>query len=93
VSKFTGGATHRRRRPGGIPARAGSEVGDGELGVYPGHRAEPLQWLGWPVVRWSDEAAAAHGALPNNGGRHGGVQEGARGQLKAEAGSGHACLG
>ena len=78
---------------------------DSGLGVYPGHRAEPLRWLGWPVVRRSDEAAVAHGALPNNGGAavvlglvaalagRGRVQEGARGQLKAEAGSGRACLG
>jgi len=56
-------------------------------------------------VRRSDEAAVAHGALPNNGGAavvlglvaalawRGRVQEGAWGQLKAKAGSGCACPG
>ena len=48
ASKFTGGATHRWRRPGGIPARAGSEVGDGGLGVDPGPEAELLRCLAGP---------------------------------------------
>ena len=48
ASKFTGGATHRRRRPGGIPVRAGSEVGDGGLDVNPGPEAELLRCLAGP---------------------------------------------
>ena len=48
ASKFTGGATHRRRRPGGISACAGSEVGDGGLGVDPGPEAELLRCLAGP---------------------------------------------
>jgi hypothetical protein len=45
ASKFTGGATHRQRRQGGIPARAGSEVGDGGLSVDPGPEVELLRCL------------------------------------------------
>ena len=47
-SKFMVGATHRRRRPGGISACAGSEVGDGGLGVDPGPEAELLRCLAGP---------------------------------------------
>ena len=97
--------THLRRRLHEQSRRLQAGGRGSVLGVYPGHRAEPLQWLGCPVVRRSEEAAVAHGALPNNGGAavvlglvaalawRGRVQEGARGQLKAEAGSGRACPG
>ena len=66
-----GGRNSPEPGPGGIPARARSNVGDGGLGGFPGAQARPTRRLGLAVGRRSSAGTAAQGLCAARLSEHG----------------------